>query len=435
MNVLVLGGGGREHALAESLGRSRGVVSLVVAPGNAGIETCAETRRIDIESPTAVLDCARHMAAGLVVIGPEAPLAAGVSDRLREEGVRVVGPSRAAARLETSKAFAREVCDAAGAPSASWACFESVDAACRHLAKAEFPVVVKADGLAAGKGVTVAATRAEAEDAVRAVLAGRFGDAGRRVLIESFLCGEEASFFALCDGRYAVPLTGAEDYKRAFDGDMAPNTGGMGARWQTALLEVVGEGRVMERIVLPCLREMSERGTPYRGVLYVGLMLQDGHPHVVEFNARFGDPECQAVLARLQTDLFDLLLPLADGDIRHVQPQWTPGAALTVVMAAPGYPESPEMSGVIRMTGEAASMPGIRLHHAGTRRQGECLRPAGGRVLNVTGVGRSVAEARERAYAAVATVDWPEGRWRNDIGWRSLRREETTAGQGENPER
>ena len=419
MNILILGGGGREHALADALARSRRVGTLAVAPGNPGTAAIADRFDVDILDPAAVVAAARRLAAGLVVIGPEAPLAAGVSDALSAAGFRVFGPSRAAARLETSKAFAREVCDRAGIPSARWQAFDRTDAALAHLdslpVSGAQPVVVKADGLAAGKGVVVASARDEAAAAIR-----RCEAFGSRIVLESFLAGEEASFFALCAGEEAIPLAGAEDYKRAFDGDTGPNTGGMGCASPTAVLPPRLEGRIMDRIVLPALREMARRGTPYRGVLYAGVMLRGGAPSLVEFNARFGDPECQAMLARLGTDLLDLLEPVAAGDAASARAEWAPGAALTVVLAAPGYPGRPERGSVIRGLAAAGRLPGVRLHHAGTARSGGELVASGGRVLNVTATGADLAAARARAYAGVAAVDWPEGRFRRDIGRRSL---------------
>ena len=422
MNILIIGSGGREHALADALSSSARAGTVAVAPGNPGTSKVAENLPLEILNPGAVVDAAGRMDAGLVVIGPEAPLAAGVSDALRAEGFKVLGPSRAAAQLEVSKSFAREVCDAAGVPAARWRRFDSVGPAMDHLESAALPVVVKADGLAAGKGVIVAHARAEACEAVRQFLGGRFGDAGSAIVIESFLPGEEASFFALCDGEHALPLAGAEDYKRAREGDRGPNTGGMGCCSPAAVLDPRVEGRVMDRIVLPTLREMACRGTPYRGVLYAGLMIREAEPSVVEFNARFGDPECQAVLARLRSDPLDLLEPAAEGEVASLQPRWDPGAALTVVMAAPGYPDAPERGSEIRNVEAARRLPGVRVHHAGTALEGARLLASGGRVLSVTGIGNSLAEARGRAYSGVEVIDWPEGWYRRDIGWRSLHR-------------
>ncbi len=421
MNILILGSGGREHAIAEALASSRRVEDVVVAPGNPGTAEIAQNRPVDILDPAHVVAEARRANAGLVVIGPEAPLAAGVSDALREAGVRVLGPSRAAARLETSKSYCREVCDAAGAPSARWRRFEDEEPALAHVRDSPVPLVVKADGLAAGKGVVVAASRGEAEDAIRGMLGGRLGNAGRTVVIETFLVGEEASFFALCSGTQALALGGAEDYKRAGDGDTGPNTGGMGSCSPTAVLDPVVEGRVMERIVLPCLREMSRRGCPYEGVLYAGLMVRDGMPSLVEFNARFGDPECQSLLARLRSDPLDLLEAAAEGRVEEIRPEWDSGAALTVVMAAPGYPASAERGSVIRGIGAAGGLPGVRVHQAGTEFRDGRLVAAGGRVLNVTGLGATLQDARNRAYAGVEAIDWPQGWYRRDIGSRSLR--------------
>ena len=422
MNILIIGSGGREHALADALASSPRVDVVAVAPGNAGTLEIGQNLALDILDPAAVVEAAAYLDSGLVVVGPEAPLAAGVSDALRAAGFRVFGPSRAAARLEVSKSFAREICDAAGIPAARWRRFDSLEPALAHVEAAELPVVVKADGLAAGKGVVVASSRSMAREAVCEFLGGRFGSASSTIIIESFLRGEEASFFALCDGNRALPLAGAEDYKRARDGDEGPNTGGMGCCSPAAALSPLAEGLAMDRIVLPCLREMARRGTPYRGVLYAGLMILDGEPSLVEFNARFGDPECQSLLARLCSDPMDLLEPAADGEIGSLRPCWDPGAAVTVVMAAPGYPEAPELGSEIRDVDVARRLPGVTIHHAGTALQGARLTVAGGRVLNVTGVGETLSAARDRAYAGAGAIDWPEGCYRRDIGSRSLRR-------------
>ena len=418
MNVLLLGGGGREHALASAIAASPECARLVVAPGNAGTASWAENRSIDPCDAGQVQTLAREIGADLVVIGPEAPLAAGVSDALREIGLPVFGPSRAAARLETSKAFAKELCAEAGAPTAAWARFRSAEEALAHIDTREVPIVVKADGLAAGKGVVVAETREEAREAVTGMLAGRFGAAGSELVIEEFLAGEEASFFALCAGRAAIPFAGAQDHKRAFDGDQGPNTGGMGAYSPAPMLTPEIEGRVMDAVVLPCLDAMARRGTPYHGVLYVGLMIEAGRPQVVEFNARFGDPECQTMFARLRGGALALLVAAAEGSLEDLRPDWDPRIALTVVLATRGYPGAYASGSEIGGIAEAAALKDVIVDHAGTARADGRIVAAGGRVLNITGLGRTLREARERAYAGVAAIEWPEGFWRTDIGAR-----------------
>lgn len=417
MRVMLLGSGGREHAMALALAQSAQCEALGVAPGNAGTAAIAENLALNPTDPEAVLAAARRFDAELMVIGPEAPLAAGVSDMLRAQGIRVFGPSRAAARLESSKAFANEVCDAAGIPTAAWQQFDAVAPALQYLSERDAPIVVKADGLAAGKGVVVASTRGEAEAAVRDMLGGAMGAAGARVIIESFLPGVEASLFAICDESDVVLLGTARDYKRAFDQDIGPNTGGMGAISPAPTMGPELEAATMERVVLPCLREMANRGTPYSGVLYVGLMIHEGEPAVVEFNARLGDPEAQGVLTRLQTDLLEIANHVATNSLNEIgELQWDDRHTVTVVMASEGYPGAYESNTEIRGLEKAEAQPDVVIHHAGTKSEDGRVLAVGGRVLNITGLGRSIAQARERAYAAVNMVDWPAGFCRRDIG-------------------
>ncbi|MCC6303764.1 MAG: phosphoribosylamine--glycine ligase [Rhodobacteraceae bacterium] len=416
MDILVLGGGGREHALAWAIRRNPKCGRLFVAPGNAGTAALARNVALDPADGAAVVAFARAEGIGFVVVGPEAPLVAGVADALAAAGIAVLGPSAAAARLEASKTFTKEVCAATGAPTAAWAAFDDEAAALAHLRRRGAPVVVKADGLAAGKGVTVAATVAAAAAAVTAAFAGAFGAAGRRVLLEDVLAGEEASLFVLCDGTTALALGSAVDYKRAFDGDAGPNTGGMGAHSPAPALTAAVEARAMATIVRPVVAEMARRGTPFRGILYAGLMVAAGIPRLVEFNVRFGDPEAQVLMMRLGGQALDLMLACAEGRLAAARVDWADDHALTVVMATRGYPgphgTGSVIGGLDRLPGDSRRM----LFHAATERRGGEVVAAGGRVLAATGRGATLAEARARAYGLAAAVDWPEGFYRHDIG-------------------
>ncbi|MFC7703917.1 phosphoribosylamine--glycine ligase [Plastorhodobacter daqingensis] len=420
MNILVLGGGGREHALAWAIKQNPKCDRLIVAPGNAGIAAIAECAELDILDGGAVVDFAEQNAIDFVVIGPEAPLAAGVADRLAEAGILAFGPSAAAARLEASKAFTKEICDAAGAPTAAWARFDDAEAARAHIRTTGAPIVVKADGLAAGKGVIVAMDEATALGAIDDMFSGEFGAAGAEVVIEEFMTGEEASFFLLCDGETVLPIGTAQDHKRAFDGDEGPNTGGMGAYSPAPVLSDAIAEQALAEIVRPTIREMARRGTPYKGVLYAGLMIENGRARLVEYNVRFGDPECQVLMMRLGAQVLDLLLACAEGRLSELRVDWADDHALTVVMAAEGYP-GPYAKGSI-ITGLDA-LPQDSAHmvfHAGTALDNGRLVAAGGRVLNVTARGATLAEARSRAYDMIAQIDWPGGFCRSDIGWRAL---------------
>ena len=424
MHVLILGGGGREHALAWKIAQSPLLGRLTAAPGSAGIAALADCVALPIEDGAAVAAWAHANAVDLAVIGPEAPLAAGVADALSAAGVPAFGPSAAAARLEASKAFTKEVCDACGAPTARWARFRDREAAVAHLRTTGAPVVVKADGLAAGKGVVVAGTLPEAEEAVGAILGGALGAAGAEILIEEHLAGEEASFFALTDGERVLPLATAQDHKRAFDGDRGPNTGGMGAYSPAPAVTPEIEARVLDEIVRPTVAEMARRGTPYRGVLYAGLMIGAEGPKLIEYNVRFGDPECQALMLRLRSDLLPALMATAAGDLSGVRLDWHPAPAITVVLAARGYPGNYLRGDPIARLDAAAAVEGVTIFHAGTRARAgaaaEVIEAAGGRVLNVSATGRTLAEARARAYEAVDLIDWPGGFCRRDIGSRGL---------------
>ncbi|MDD9706911.1 phosphoribosylamine--glycine ligase [Seohaeicola sp. SP36] len=420
MNILILGSGGREHALAWAVMQNPKCDKLIVAPGNAGIAQIAECADLDVLNGAAVVNFCDENAIDFIIVGPEAPLAAGISDRLREAGFNVFGPSKAAAMLEASKAFTKEICAAVNAPTAGYGHFSDADAARAHIREQGAPIVVKADGLAAGKGVIVAMTEAEALAAVDDMFGGAFGGAGAEVVIEEFMEGEEASFFVLCDGKDVLAIGTAQDHKRVGDGDTGPNTGGMGAYSPAPVLSDAIATLAMEQIVKPCMDEMARRGMPYQGVLYAGLMIKDGQPRLVEYNVRFGDPECQVLMMRLGAQALDLMLACAEGRLADAQVHWADDHALTVVMAANGYPGDYAKGSVI---GGLDGLPEDSFHmcfHAGTARDKGQFTANGGRVLNVTARGATLAEAQARAYAMVDAIDWPGGFCRRDIGWRAL---------------
>ncbi len=420
MNIVILGGGGREHALAWAVKQNPKCDRLIVAPGNAGIAMLAECADIDILDGAAVVAFCAENAVDFVIVGPEAPLAAGVADATRAAGLLTFGPSAAAARLEASKAFTKAVCDACGAPTAGYARFTDAAPARSYIHAQGVPIVIKADGLAAGKGVVVAMTLTEALAAVDDILGGAFGAAGAEVVIEEFMGGEEASFFVLTDGTHALPIGTAQDHKRAFDGDTGPNTGGMGAYSPAPVLTDVLQQQAMDRIVLPTIAEMARRGTPYQGVLYAGLMIEHGHARLVEYNARLGDPEAQVLMMRLGAQALDLLLACAEGRLADARVTWAEDHALTVVMAANGYPgdyaKGSVIGGLDRLPEDSRHM----VFHAGTRAEGAQITATGGRVLNITARGDTLAQARDAAYAMVDGIDWPGGFCRRDIGWRAL---------------
>ena len=427
MNILLLGSGGREHALAWKLAQSPLCEKLYVAPGNPGIAQDAQLVAVDAADHAAVVAFCETQRIGLVVIGPEAPLVDGLADSLRAAGVAVFGPSKAAAQLEGSKGFTKDLCARAGIPTAGYVRADTLAAATAALDTFALPVVIKADGLAAGKGVVIAESRAEAEAALADMFDGQFGEAGAEVVIEEFLEGEEASFFALTDGATILPFGSAQDHKRIGEGDIGPNTGGMGAYSPARVLTPLLEGEAIERIVAPTVRAMKEAGMPYSGVLYAGLMLSRDGPKLIEYNARFGDPECQVLMLRLEDDLAELLLACAENRLGGcAPPRFSRATALTVVMAANGYPGSPSRGGTIAGLA-AAEATGAKVFHAGTALRNGLLVANGGRVLNVTALGGSVHEARENAYRAVDTIDFAEGFCRRDIGWREIEREAATA--------
>ncbi|MER8762485.1 phosphoribosylamine--glycine ligase [Mesorhizobium sp. M0968] len=423
MRVLLIGSGGREHALAWKIAASPLLTKLYAVPGNPGIGREAELVRLDIADHTAVARFCLENEIGLVVVGPEGPLVAGIADDLRAEGIRVFGPSKAAARLEGSKGFTKDLCARYGIPTAAYGRFDDLASARTYVEKTGAPIVIKADGLAAGKGVTVAMTLDEALAALDACFDGSFGQAGAEVVVEEFLVGEEASFFCLCDGTTALPFGTAQDHKRLSDGDTGPNTGGMGAYSPAPVMTPEMIDRTMREIVEPTMRGMAETGAPFSGVLFAGLMITDSGPKLIEYNTRFGDPECQVLMMRLKDDLLVLLNAAADGQLAHTSVRWRDEAALTVVMAARGYPGTPERGSVIRGV-EAAAGEGVEIFHAGTAINGGALVANGGRVLNITATGRTVGEAQKKAYAALERIDWPQGFCRRDIGWLAVAREQ-----------
>ncbi|MEM9500222.1 MAG: phosphoribosylamine--glycine ligase [Pseudomonadota bacterium] len=421
MNVLLLGGGGREHALAWKLAQSPSVSELYAAPGNPGIGEEAKRITLNTDSHEAVALFCQVNEIGLVVIGPEAPLVDGLADTLRSEGVAVFGPSKAAAQLEGSKGFTKDLCERAGIPTGAYVRTTSLEEARAALTRFDPPYVLKADGLAAGKGVVIADGIEQAEIALADMFGGQFGEAGAEVVIEEFLEGEEASFFALTDGETIVPFGTAQDHKRVGEGDVGPNTGGMGAYSPAPVLTEELQARTMTEIIHPTVRAMAIEGMPYSGVLYAGLMLTADGPKLIEYNCRFGDPECQVLMMRLQSDLAEVMLACAKGELHGVEVKFAAETALTVVMAANGYPGTPEKGGPIEL-GEAQA-GGAKVFHAGTAVKDGALVSNGGRVLNVTALGSNATEAQGAAYRAVNAVKFPSGFHREDIGWREVERE------------
>ena len=422
MRILVVGSGGREHALCWTIAASPLVERVYCAPGNAGIAEDAECLAVAANDISGLIEVCKNEKIDFVVVGPEGPLVAGLVDALEAAGIAAFGPSAAAARLEGSKGFMKDLCAREGIPTAAYARFRDAETAKAYIAAQGAPIVVKADGLAAGKGVVVAATVAEAEDAVDAALGGRFGAAGAEIVVEECLAGEEASFFALVDGVHALPLATAQDHKRVGDGDTGPNTGGMGAYSPAPVVTPEIEAEIMARIVMPTVRAMARDGHPFKGVLYAGLMLTADGPKLLEYNVRFGDPECQALVMRLKSDLVPALLAARDGVLDTVDLRWHDDAGICVVMAANGYPDDPVRGGEIKgLDGAAKAAPDVKIFHAGTRRDGDRLVADGGRVLGVTATGRDLAAARVRAYTAIDRIEWPGGFCRSDIGVRGIK--------------
>jgi phosphoribosylamine---glycine ligase len=420
MNILILGSGGREHALAWAVLQNLKADRLIVAPGNAGIAQIAQIADIDILSGDAVVQLCVDEAIDFLIIGPEGPLAAGVADAARAAGILTFGPSAAAAKLEASKAFTKEICDACAAPTAAYARFTDAASARDYVRAQGAPIVIKADGLAAGKGVVVAETLDQAIAAIDDMFGGSLGAAGAEVVIEEFMAGEEASFFVLTDGVNALPIGTAQDHKRAYDGDTGPNTGGMGAYSPAPVLTDAIAQIAMDKIILPTIAEMARRGTPYQGVLYAGLMIKDGAPRLVEYNARFGDPETQVLMMRLGGQALDAMLACAQGTLDHMQINWAADHAMTIVMAAKGYPGAYAKGSVISGLNDLPEDSQHMVFHAGTALQDGQIVANGGRVLNITARGETLAQAHARAYDMAARVDWAEGFYRRDIGRRGL---------------
>src|SRR5262252_6448893 len=423
MNILLLGSGGREHALAWKLAASPLAGKLYCAPGNPGIARECEVVALDVADHAAVIAFCKAHSIDFVVVGPEAPLCAGIVDDLTAAGIKAFGPSGAAARLEGSKGFTKDLCRVNAVPTAAYERFTAADPAKAYVRARGAPIVVKADGLAAGKGVVVAASIAEAESAIDMMFAGGLGEAGAEVVVEEFLAGEEASFFALCDGETAIPLASAQDHKRVFDGDRGPNTGGMGAYAPAPVMTGELSRRAMAEIVLPTVRAMKASRAPYKGALYAGLMITADGPKLIEYNVRFGDPECQVLMLRLMSNLVPALLASVDGQLKNFDLRWFPDAALTVVMAAKGYPGMTAKGSVIEGLDDAATVEGVEIFHAGTKGDGGRVLANGGRVLNVSARGKTVGEAQARAYRAVDRIRWPDGFCRRDIGFRAVERE------------
>jgi phosphoribosylamine--glycine ligase len=423
MHILLLGSGGREHALAWKIAGSPLLTKLWCAPGNAGIAREAECVALDVTNHAAVIAFCKTNAIELVVVGPETPLAAGLVDDLEAAGIKAFGPRKAAAQLEASKGFTKALCSEFGIPTGAYRRCTSATEALDYVRAQGAPIVVKADGLAAGKGVVVAKTLREAEDAIAMMFEGAFGSAGAEVVIEEFLEGREVSFFALCDGETAIPLASAQDHKRVFDHDQGPNTGGMGAYSPTPFVTAEIHDQIMDRIVLPTVAGMKARGTPFCGVLYAGVMLTKDGPKLFEFNVRFGDPECQVLMLRMMSDIVPAFLAACDGELQHFDLRWFPDPAITVVMAAKGYPGDYNKGTRIEGLDEAATIEGVEIFHAGTIEKDGAILANGGRVLNVCALGKTIAEAQARAYRAIDRINWPDGFCRRDIGWQAVEQE------------
>jgi phosphoribosylamine---glycine ligase len=424
MKILLLGSGGREHALAWKIAASPLVTKLWCAPGNAGIAREAECVALDVADHVAVIAFCQRNEVDLVVVGPETPLAAGIVDDLSGKGIKAFGPRKQAARLEGSKGFTKDLCTEFNIPTGAYGRFSNASDAIAYVRKQGAPIVVKADGLAAGKGVVVAMTLAEAEAAIAMMFDGAFGAAGAEVVIEEYLEGREISFFALCDGDTAIPLASAQDHKRVFDRDQGPNTGGMGAYSPTPFVTPAIHDRIMADIILPTVAGMKARGMPFSGVLYAGVMLTADGPKLFEYNVRFGDPECQVLMLRMMSDIVPALLAACDGELKHFDLRWYGEPALTVVMAARGYPGDYAKGSRIEGLDEAAQIEGVEIFHAGTIAKDGAILANGGRVLNVCATGKTVVEARQRAYAAIDRIKWADGFCRRDIGWQAVEQEQ-----------
>ena len=424
LNILVLCSGGREHALCWKIAQSPLLANLFCAPGNGGTGNVAQNIDLNMDDHQAVVDFCQAQQIGLVVIGPEAPLVAGMADALTAAGIAAFGPSKEAAQLEGSKGYTKDLCAEANIPTAAYGRFDAAQAAHDYLDRQSAPIVVKADGLAAGKGVIIAETLQQAHEAIDDIFGGAFGQAGAELVIEEFLTGEEASFFVLCDGENALPMATAQDHKRVGDGDTGPNTGGMGAYSPASIMTPALVEQTMQEIILPTMKAMAERGAAYRGVLFAGLMLTPQGPKLIEYNCRFGDPECQVLMQRLDGDIVPALQAAANGSLANISLNWRDEVAMTVVMAANNYPAAYEKGSVISQL-ENVDTDDTMVFHAGTARdENGTITAIGGRVLNVTAKGKTVAQARDNAYIGVGKIDWPEGFCRQDIGWREIQREQ-----------
>ncbi len=426
MNVLIIGSGGREHSLAWAIAKSPVISHLYCSPGNGGIEKVADCIDLNFQDHKEIIRFCQSTNITFVIIGPEDPLVNGLADDLRQAGIKVFGPSKAASALEGSKGFTKDLCRKYDIPTANYARFDNPGHARSYVERHPLPIVIKADGLAAGKGVTIAMSRDEANEAIDDCFGGRFGQAGAEVVIEECLVGEEASFFVLTDGETILPLATAQDHKRAFDGDKGPNTGGMGAYSPAPVMTGAMCRRTLDEIVKPTIEAMNELGIPFQGVLYAGLMITEEGPKLIEYNVRFGDPECQVLMLRLKSDILPALIATNDKTLDHIELEWRQQTALTVVMAARGYPGAYEKGSLI--TGlEGLERPEVQVFHAGTLRDDEGIKANGGRVLNITALGDTVREARDLAYDTIEQINWPEGFNRNDIGWRAIKGEENAA--------
>lgn len=423
MKILVVGSGGREHALCWAIAKSPKCKELICAPGNAGISELARCVDISAEDVPALVELAVAEKVGLVVIGPEGPLVAGLADRLEEAGIKAFGPSAAAAAIEGSKGMMKDLCAHYDIPTANYARFDEPDGAKEYIRAHGAPIVVKADGLAAGKGVILCRNENEAYAAIdHMMIEEAFGDAGAEVVVEEFMIGEEASFFAIVDGEHALPLAAAQDHKAVYDGDQGPNTGGMGAYSPAPVVDAAMSKRIMDEIILPTIKGMARDGNPYRGVLFAGLMITETGPRLIEYNCRFGDPECQPIMSRLNSDLLEVLLAAVNGTLDQVTLKWSRNSALTVVMAANGYPGTYKKNTEINGIEAAEKVAGVKVFHAGTELKNGRTQAIGGRVLGVTATGSSIEIAQKRAYEAIERIDWPEGFNRTDIGWRAIDR-------------
>ncbi|ATP12038.1 phosphoribosylamine--glycine ligase [Bartonella henselae] len=423
MNILLIGSGGREHALAWKIAASPMLTKLYCAPGNPATIELGENIDLDINDHHLVIDFCKTHSIDLVIVGPEAPLVAGITDSLNNANICVFGPTQKAAQLEGSKAFTKDLCRKNNIPTGTYQCFNDAEKAKAYIRQQGVPIVIKADGLAAGKGVVVAMTMEEAFNAVDACFKSAFGDAGNKIVVESFLEGEEASFFCLCDGKIAIPFGSAQDHKRVGDGDTGANTGGMGAYSPAPIMTQEMVNRTLNEIVEPVLHSLNQMGSPFKGILFVGLMITKKGPELIEFNVRFGDPECQVLMMRLQNDILPILLAAARGNLENTSLQWSKKTALTVVMAAKGYPDSPQKGTVIRNVDKVNALPDVKVFQAATVLHNGELIANGGRVLNITATGETILQAQKRAYEAVDFIDWPEGFVRRDIGWRAVARE------------